>query len=95
MFRNSHDLLVARFPGLKNLDQILWRSWNVLAGSGDKAALASMGQFAKRCGTGPLATSPSNIDVRRGHSAAKTVATVFLRIQCFSREFIGVDFRSI
>jgi hypothetical protein len=34
--------------------------------------------FAKRCGTGPLATSPSNIVVRRGHSAASTVDTVSL-----------------
>jgi hypothetical protein len=33
---------------------------------------------AKRCGTGPPATSPSNIVVRRGHSAASTVGTVSL-----------------
>ncbi len=73
MFRKSQDLLGARFSGTKNLDQILWRSRNALAESEDSAAFASLGLIAKRCGTGPLATSPSNIVVRRGHSAARTV----------------------
>jgi hypothetical protein len=68
----------ARFSGMKSFDQILWRSRNVLAGSVDTAALASGGEIAKRWGTGPLATSPSNIAVWRGHSAARTVATVSL-----------------
>jgi hypothetical protein len=40
--------------------------------------LASGGETANRWGTGPLATSPSNMDVWRGHSAARTVATVSL-----------------
>jgi hypothetical protein len=78
LFRKSQDLLAARFSGTKNLDQILWRSWNALAESEDSAAFASLGLFAKRCGTGPLATSLSNIVVRRGHSAARTVGTVSL-----------------
>ncbi len=78
MFRKSQDLLDARFSGTKNLDQILWRSRNALAESEDSVAFASLGLIAKRCGTGPLATSPSNIVVRRGHSAARTVGTVSL-----------------
>jgi hypothetical protein len=68
----------AKFSGMKILDQILWRSRNVLAGSADTAALASGGEIAKRWGTGPQATSPSNMAVWRGHSAARTVATVSL-----------------
>jgi hypothetical protein len=78
LFRKSQDLPDARFSGMKILDQILWRSRKALAGSEDRAAFASRGLFAKRCGTGPLATSPSNIVVRRGHSAASTVGTVSL-----------------
>jgi hypothetical protein len=84
LFRKSQDLLAARFSGTKNLDQILWRSRNALAESEDSAAFASLKQIAKRCGTGPLATSPSNIVVRRGHSAARTVGTVSLGRKGFS-----------
>ncbi len=78
LFRKSQDLPDARFLGTKNLDQNLWRSRNALAESEDSAAFASLGLIAKRCGTGPLATSPSNIVVSRGHSAASTVGTVSL-----------------
>ncbi len=38
----------------------------------------SGGLRANRVGTGPLAISPSNMVVWRGHSAARTVATVSL-----------------
>lgn len=78
LFKKFHDLWAEMFSGMKSLAMMRWVSLNALDGSELRAARASGGLRANRVGTGPLAVSPSNMVAWRGHSAARTVATVSL-----------------